>query len=440
MLYEQIAGEDTPDLAAQVEALRHDCSPEVNDRFDALIHGLQDESRDNHDPYLQGFCGTLLDKLNSSLFYNETLLMYLAENPTDNVPVGIRKLFSSAQELVLPIPRMPDAEPVREKPLLDENYPVGYDSRGGKWRVVMDAVEEDLLLSFPFRLNLMTKPLQSNVLSRFAVQMVVPQLFGHTRPNVYSGGSSFGLVEEMAIYYAKDGVGLPNYRVGVLGGNNPSRPKFHHRFAAAKRSTREFLNLLNNPDFRLNQVLGVDKDPPSDPLTRSYAYSNCFRAPEFRDTWYRDTVSDLLLKQPPNMRIINGDFTDPAHVDKLRAKVPEWFRLPYRWANFSFSRYGLTDEQQEVTETNARQIAGRKGHRLDLDFTERESDGKLRFHNEWCSWTCNLFVTRSGDESPLHVLRLRNGRALDITAGDDLPTDKNGLPVFEFGIMQDVAT
>jgi hypothetical protein len=435
--YEQTTGEPTPSLEEQVELLRAGYSAETNERYDALLLNLQWKSLANDNDYQKAAFGALFRELDESIDFHEILLLYVDENPDDALWVSQRKIFSSLQELVMPLPRKVSGSEGRKKPAVDYRYPSGYTQQS-KWRRGIDIVKTDPLEAAHFRLNLLTKQLQSNVITRFAPLVVAKQLFGITEPNMLIGGISFGLIESFMANYKTSLDKLPPYNMGHLVGPN------RNRYQQSNRLTREFRHMLHHADLRLASVLGFDLDPPKDPLTSSYAYSNSFTAKEFKDRDYRKLVAKYIFEQPEIMHIQTGDFSKPDFVDIVREVAPEWDGLPQKCIEYVFSEYQQSEEGQEQTDANARELAGGDGYIFRMGFMERQPDGRLKFLDHLQNWSANLFVTPPGGE-PLHIFRMKDGRAQDIVAGEDLvkaapksykiDPDRLDLAKLEFGML-----
>lgn len=397
---------------------RADYPAELRDRFFRLITEVEMRSDEKveKDPYLRGFCEFMHQELSSSTAFDEILFQYYEHNPEDDFPVTLRKLYSSFQELVMPVIDNEGNYRGREKPLLDEAYPRGYD-QAATWKNLWEAVQDDPLETSSFRWNFILRHLQSNIISRAGALIVAAQLYGVTTPNIYSGGPSFGFLEMMRARHLQGDIRLPDYTFGHL------LRKRNHLFVPSDRLTDEFNSLLYNPAFSIGKVIGADLDPPKDPVSASYAYSNSFRGPEFLDAEYRRIVADFVFNAKSasvyHKPIIRDDFSSPTHVARMRQEVPEWFELPNRMAEFVHSQYALPYESRQQANRNARELVGEDGHIIHMEWMRTDREGRLRRVPGWPNWLCNLFVTPPGG-TPQHVFRMRNGRALDIAPGKDL--------------------
>lgn len=438
MNFEQTIGENALTLEQQIQEVHSRYDPEVVERFKSLELSLRWKSYENPNPYQKAAFKALVDDLDASTAFHEILLDYVDNNPDDALWVSQRKIFSSLQELVMPLPRKSENRIGRRKPMVDYRYPRGY-TQPARWQRAIDIVKGDELGErVHFRMNLIGKQLQSNIATRFGVLVVAMQLFGITEPNVLSEGISFGLIETMMSNHGQDIDKLPPYNFGHLRG--PRR----NQFEQSDRLTREFRNNLTRADLQLGTILGFDLDPPKDPLTKSYAWSNSFQAHEFKNREYRDLVAKYILEHPENMHIFSGDYTEPDHVDKVREVFPEWFNLPRRVVEMVFTEYQQSDTKHDQTDVNARELAGEDGYIFRMDFLERGSDGGLQFLNTLAPWSANLFVTPPGGE-PLHIFRMRDGRATDVAPGVDLleaagiaskaDPEKLELEHLEFGML-----
>jgi len=388
---------------------------------EALFRVIDDQRTNGFDEYACAFFSFLHDKLQTSTELNEIVSRYLKANPDDMLDISIRKLYSSFQQFFIPLPR---GHAIRDEDahLRDPEFPVGYD-QPEMWQQKADLILNDERQNMRLRVALITKELQSNVLSRFTPPRVTAQLFGLNPVNIYAGGASFGIIEKMEKLYAPGRLRMPGtVSVGWLLRGDVLE------FQSDDSLTGDYCALLNAP-YKVNRIIASDIDPPTDPLSASLAYSNCFRGTELANRRYKQMVDRMIMKRVLNMRFTKGDslgdYTSKDHVMHMRRRFPEWFELPNRKVQLITTCNINTEDQNKRAEENMQLLAGDDGLVLYMDFMHQDAEGNLHYKHKssrWEPWDYNLSVDDMQNQTvgKQHIFSIRDGRASVLAPGEAL--------------------
>ncbi|HET6925148.1 MAG TPA: hypothetical protein VFH39_04925 [Candidatus Saccharimonadales bacterium] len=407
-----------------------------------VLGQLYGESNNASDPVMRAAFTAVCDELHTNKKLYEALLVYSQANRDDSVSAATRKIYSSLQQFVIPLPQRNIVIADEHAGMRVPTFPEGFEDPA-RWSTLIRSITGNIRSLSDFRLTLIDKELQSNVVSRYIPPRVAAQLFGLSNLDIYSGGASFGIVEKMEKLYKPGRYRLPlTISVGQLGVNG------RWDFTPSDTLTGDYCRLLN-AEYKVGQIIAGDIDPVLDPLTATYAYSNSFRPSEFGNRQYRKIVDRLLVRHVPGMRYTKGgdkgDFTHPKHVDYIREAFPSWFNRPGRKVQFLTSSYIIHEEHEALrqAEANARDLAGDEGVIFWMDFCHRSPNGELNFiGDKWQDGDYNLYALDMQNQSAgkQHIFTFREGRAAQVAPGEDLKRKMNAYGGrLVAGMMRDAA-